>query len=101
MIGGEHIEKSDGIHIGHFKSKAKDKVRDWYSRKVGIYDDNIDATTIILLNKMKDTALKFGEKVFLIDNLMRVGLECDNESRFLAAKKFIKDLTNWIKHLIS
>ena len=44
---------------------------------------------------------EFGTKVFLIDNLMRACLECDNESRFLAAKKLIKDLTNWIKHLIS
>ena len=50
---------------------------------------------------MKDMGREFGTIVFLIDNLMRVSLECDNESRFLAAKKFIKDLTNWIRHLIS
>ena len=50
---------------------------------------------------MKEMARKFGTKVFLIDNLMMVGLECDSESRFLEAKKFIRDLTNWIKHLIS
>ena len=100
-IGGEHIEKSDGVHIGHFKSKARDKMRDLHSGRVGIYDDNIDATIIILLNKMKDIAHKFGTKVFLIDDLMRVGLECDSESRYLAAKKIIKDLIYWIKHLIS
>ena len=97
MIGREHITMSDGGHIRHFDPASREKMRKWYSGRVMIYDDNVDATATTLLLKMEEMARKFGTKVFLIDNLMMVDLECDSESRLQAEKKFIKDLINFAK----
>jgi twinkle protein len=88
---------SDGGHIRHFDPASREKMRKWYSGRVMIYDDNVDATATTLLLKMEEMARKFGTKVFLIDNLMMVDLECDSESRLQAEKKFIKDLINFAK----
>ena len=42
-------------------------------------------------------ARKFGTKVFLIDNLMMIDLECTEESRLQAEKNFIKELIFFAK----
>lgn len=97
MIGREKITMTGGGHIRHFDPSAREKMREWYKGRVMIYDDNIDATATTLLLKMEEMARKFGTKVFLIDNLMMVDLECDSESRLQAEKKFIKDLINFAK----
>lgn len=97
MIGREHIEMVDGGHVRCFDVEAKKKMEEWYSGRVMVYDDSVDTTAKSLLNKMEEMARKFGTKVFLIDNLMMVDLECDEESRLQAEKNFIKDLINFAK----
>ena len=97
MIGRENIEMSDGGHVRHFNGEARKKMEDWYSGRVMTYDDSSDATATTLLHKMEEMARKFGTKVFLIDNLMMVDLECDEQSRLQAEKDFIKDLINFAK----
>lgn len=97
MINREHITLSDGGHVRHFDPDSRKKMEDWYSGRVMIYDDSVDATATTLLHKMEEMARKFGTRVFLIDNLMMVDLECDEESRLQAEKNFIKDLINFAK----
>lgn len=97
MIGRENIEMSDGGHVRHFNGEARKKMEEWYSGRVMTYDDSSDATATTLLHKMEEMARKFGTKVFLIDNLMMVDLECDEQSRLQAEKDFIKDLINFAK----
>lgn len=97
MIGREHIEIDDGGHVRHFEQTATKKMREWYSGRVMTYDDSFGVTATTLLHKMEEMARKFGTKVFLIDNLMMVDLECDEQSRLQAEKDFIKDLINFAK----
>lgn len=97
MIGRENLEMSDGGHVRHFNPTASKKMREWYSGRVMTYDDSSGTTASALLHKMEEMARKFGTKVFLIDNLMMVDLECDEQSRLQAEKDFIKDLINFAK----
>ena len=75
MIGRENITMENG-HIRHLNTEARNKMRQWYSGRVMVYDDSYDTTAKALLIKMEEMARKFGTKVFLIDNLMMVDLEC-------------------------
>lgn len=97
MINREHITLKDGGHVRCFDQQSRLKMEQWYSGRVMIYDDSVDTTASTLLHKMEEMARKFGTKVFLIDNLMMVDLECDEESRLQAEKNFIKDLINFAK----
>ena len=47
--------------------------------------------------KMEELARKCGTKVFLIDNLMMVDLECSEEGRNQAEKSFVQDLLMFAK----
>ena len=97
MINREHMELIEHGHVRKFDSEARKKMEDWYSGRVMIYDDSIGATAKTLLHKMEEMARKFGTRVFLIDNLMMVDLECDEDNRLQAEKNFIKDLINFAK----
>lgn len=96
MIGRENITMENG-HIRHLNLEARKKMRQWYSGRVMVYDDGYDTTAKALLIKMEEMARKFGTKVFLIDNLMMVDLECSEEGRLQAEKNFIKELIFFAK----
>lgn len=96
MIGRENIEMRNG-HVRVFNPEARKKMRKWYSGRVMVYDDSYDTTAKALLIKMEEMARKFGTKVFLIDNLMMVDLECSEEGRLQAEKDFIKSLIFFAK----
>ena len=96
MIGRENITMENG-HIRHLNIEARNKMRQWYSGRVMVYDDSYDTTAKALLIKMEEMARKFGTKVFLIDNLMMVDLECSEEGRLQAEKNFIKELIFFAK----
>ena len=96
MIGRENIEMRNG-HVRVFDTEAKKKMREWYSGRVMVYDDSYDTTAKSLLIKMEEMARKFGTKVFLIDNLMMVDLECSEEGRLQAEKDFVKSLIFFAK----
>lgn len=96
MIGRENITMENG-HIRHLNLEARKKMRQWYSGRVMVYDDSYDTTAKALLIKMEEMARKFGTKVFLIDNLMMVDLECSEEGRLQAEKNFIKELIFFAK----
>lgn len=91
MIGREHITMRNN-HIRVLEQDARQRMNNWYSGKVLVYDDNYDTTSVTLLKKMEEMARKCGTKVFLIDNLMMVDLECSEEARLQAEKNFVKEL---------
>ncbi len=96
MIGRDKIEMKNG-HIRKFIPEARATMQKWYKGRVMIYDDSVDTTAKSLLIKMEEMARKFGTKVFLIDNLMMVDLECSEDGRLQAEKNFIKDLIFFAK----
>ena len=96
LMGRDNITlKNNNIRI--FEPKAKEDMRKWYRGRVMVYDDSLDCTASSILAKMEEMARKFGTKVFLIDNLMMVDLECNEESRLQAEKNFVKNLIFFAK----
>ena len=96
MIGREHITMKDG-HVRVFNSEQRKLMQNWYAGKVLVYDDDYNTTATALLNKMEELARKCGTKVFLIDNLMMIDLECNEESRLQAEKEFVNKLIFFAK----
>lgn len=96
MIGRDNIKMKNN-YVRIMNPEAKKKMEQWYKGRVMVYDDSYDTTAKALLNKMEEMARKFGTKVFLIDNLMMVDLECTEEGRLQAEKNFIKDLIYFAK----
>lgn len=96
MIGRDHIQLKEN-HVRVLDKEALPKMKNWYKGRVMVYDDSYDTTAKTILNKMEEMARKFGTKVFLIDNLMMVDLECSEEGRLQAEKDFIKNLIFFAK----
>lgn len=96
MLGREHLTLKDN-HVRVFEEQACKLMRNWYSGRILVYDDSFDTTATALLQKMEEMASKCGTKVFLIDNLMMVDLECSEEGRLQAEKEFVKNLVNFAK----
>lgn len=96
MIGRDNITMKDG-HIRIFDSAKRKQMQNWYSGRILVYDNDRDSTANSILNKMEELARKCGTKVFLIDNLMMVDLECNEEGRLQAEKNFIGKLINFAK----
>ena len=96
MIGREYITMKDG-HVRVFNPEQRKLMQNWYAGKVLVYDDDYNTTATALLNKMEELARKCGTKVFLIDNLMMIDLECNEESRLQAEKEFVNKLIFFAK----
>lgn len=96
LIGREYITMKDE-HIRYFDEQARLEVVKWYNGRIWMFDDSQGTTATMLLQKMEEMARRFGTKVFLIDNLMMVDLECDSNSLLQAQKEFVKKLVKFAK----
>lgn len=96
MIGRDFITMKDG-HVRVFNPEQRKLMQNWYAGRVLVYDDDYNTTATALLNKMEELARKCGTKVFLIDNLMMVDLECSEEGRLQAEKEFVNKLIFFAK----
>lgn len=96
MIGRDNITMRDG-HVRVFNTEQRKLMQNWYSGKVLVYDDDYNTTSTALLNKMEELARKCGTKVFLIDNLMMIDLECSEDGRLQAEKEFVNKLIFFAK----
>lgn len=94
LAGTENITmKNDHIHI--IEKEARSKIRNWYKKRIWVYDNPSDYTADSILAKMEELARKYGVKVFLIDNLMMVNLNANNDNLYLKQKEFAVKLANF------
>ena len=96
MIGRDFITMKNG-HVRVFDAEKRKIMQNWYSGRILVYDDDYNTTATALLNKMEELARKCGTKVFLIDNLMMIDLECSEEGRLQAEKDFVNKLIFFAK----
>ena len=96
MIGRDFITMKDG-HLRVFDAEQRRLMQNWYSGRILVYDDDYNTTATALLNKMEELARKCGTKVFVLDNLMMVDLECSEEGRLQAEKDFVNKLIYFAK----
>ena len=74
---------------------AKKLIVDWYKGRIFLYDNDIDYTVTSILMKMEELARRKGVKVFVIDNLMMVDLECSSDTIWQKQKEFTIKLVNF------
>lgn len=96
MMGRDCITMKDN-HIRVFDQEKRKLLQNWYRNKVLVYDNDYDTTATAILNKMEELARKCGTKVFVIDNLMMIDLECSEEGRLQAEKEFVNKLIFFAK----
>lgn len=96
MIGKECITMKDNYARIMNKDK-REQMRNWYKNRILVYDNDSDLTATSILNKMEEVARKCGTRVFLLDNLMMIDLECNEEGRLQAEKDFTNKLINFAK----
>lgn len=94
FAGRRHIKVEDN-HIRKIKPEIRQKMRDWYRGRIFVYDNDKDHTATTILSKMEELARKKGVKVFVIDNLMMVDLECGIDGLWQKQKEFIIKLVNF------
>ena len=94
FAGRRHIKVEDN-HIRKIKPEIRQKMRDWYKDRIFVYDNDKDHTATTILSKMEELARKKGVKVFVIDNLMMVDLECGIDGLWQKQKEFIIKLVNF------
>lgn len=111
MAGKENITSVDnGLNeptTYYVNKKVKEKMRKWYKDDIYFYDNDLDYTATSILKKMEELAKRYGVKVFLLDNLMTIDLECNNFELNMKQKDFVKDLVifarrfNAVVHLVA
>jgi len=94
LAGRRHIE-IENKHIRKIKPEIRKQMRDWYRGRIYVYDNDKDFTATSILNKMEELARKKGVKVFVLDNLMMIDLECNNENIWQKQKEFVVKLVNF------
>ena len=94
FVGRRHIKRTDR-HIRKIKPEIEKKVRDWYKGRIYTYDNDTDFTATTVLAKMEELARRKGVKVFVIDNLMMIDLECGFDSIWQKQKEFVIKLVNF------
>jgi len=111
MAGKENITTVDNGSNApktHYVNKdTKKQMREWYKDDVYFYDNNLDYTASSILKKMEELARRNGVKVFLLDNLMTIDLECNQYELNRKQKEFVKELVifaqkyNAVVHLVA
>lgn len=94
LAGRRHIE-IENKHIRKIKPEIRKQMRDWYRGRIYVYDNDKDFTATSILNKMEELARKKGVKIFVLDNLMMIDLECNNENIWQKQKEFVVKLVNF------
>lgn len=94
LAGRRHIQV-ENRHIRKIKPEIRKQIRDWYRGRIYVYDNDKDFTATSILNKMEELARKKGVKIFVLDNLMMIDLECNNENIWQKQKEFVIKLVNF------
>jgi twinkle protein len=87
--------------------EIKAAMNEWYRGRVHVYSNEDDLRAKSLLKKMEELAKRYGTKVFVLDNLMMIDLECSEYELNKKQKEFVLSLKtfarkfNAVVHLIA
>lgn len=74
---------------------AKKAINDTYRGLCHLYRDDYPNDVDALKDSMVDAARKFGDKLFIIDNLMTVNLHADDQNKYDKQTEFVNWLINF------
>ncbi len=90
LAGREHITETKK-HAKHVNEKAIKKINKWAKGRLSIYDSGKDFnyTAESIFEKMEILARRKNVRVFVLDNLMSIDLDCDQENQNKKQKEFV------------
>jgi replicative DNA helicase len=88
------VEKTtlDGEKYHVVSQEAKNKIKEYYHKKLYIYKDTESNAIEDVMQSMEDCVRKYGVKLLVLDNLMMLDLECNETEKNNAQTKLINDL---------
>lgn len=87
----EHVNNS-GSKYYTIQAKAKREISDYYRNNFYLYKDEKDNTIPELQKSMEECVRKFGCKLFIIDNMSSINLDCTDDSKWQKQVEFV----NWL-----
>lgn len=97
MLAGKKHIKVKNTHYRIIDPKSQQEIQDWYRGRFFIYDNEIDYTAKSILKTMEELVRKKGVKVFVLDNLMTIDLECNHSDIWMKQKEFVVKLVNFAR----
>lgn len=78
-------------HAKHVKPEVKAKINKWAKGRLNIYDieKDMNFSADAIFEKMEILARRKSVKVFVLDNLMTIDLDCDQENQNKKQKEFV------------
>lgn len=98
--GNRHIKKyvsNRGAVYYKVTNEAKDALDEAYKKRLFIYKDGWPNTIEHIKASMEDSARKFGCKLFVLDNLTAINLECGDDAKWSKQVDFINYLIEFAK----
>ena len=98
--GNRHIKKyisSKGAIYYKVTNEAKNALDGTYKNRLYIYKDGWPNTIEHIKTSMEDSARKFGCKLFVLDNLTAINMECGDDEKWTMQVNFINYLIEFAK----
>ena len=90
----QYTTENETVYYRVSKS-AKKAINDTYRGLCHLYRDDYPNDVEALQDSMVDAARKFGDKLFIIDNLMTVNLHADDQNKYDKQTEFVNWLINF------
>jgi twinkle protein len=87
----EHVNNT-GSKYYTIQAKAKKEISDYYRDNFYLYKDEKDNTIPELQKSMEECVRKFGCKLFIIDNMSSINLDCSDDTKWQKQVDFV----NWL-----
>jgi len=87
----------DGAPLYKVPLDVQQEINDYYRGKLFIYKDGYSHKATDLLKAMESTCRKYGCKLFVIDNLTSVNLECNEQNKYQKQEEFTTELISFAK----
>lgn len=95
LAGNRNINKyqtSKGSVYYKVKPDVKEKIDEFYKKRLYIYKDEWPNYVDDIKQSMEDCARKFGSKLFIIDNLKMINFKCSDNEKWSKQAEFINDM---------
>jgi len=100
FAGNRHIKQytsSKGAVYYKVTNEAKEALDAFYKNRLYIYKDGWPNTIEDIKKSMEDSARKFGCKLFVLDNLTAINLECGDDAKWTKQVDFVNYLIDFAK----
>lgn len=99
LAGQRNINRYENEDTVYWKvtREAQFQIDQYYKSRFYLYSDAFDHKASSILQAMEDTCRRYGCKLFIIDNLTSVNLECNESNKYQKQEEFTTSLIDFAK----